>query len=204
MLVKKGILKNRRTKTYDVFTKCITSDFTSDPTLPITMKSSDYVKECWKRYVRGCTKRSNALNGNIFETIIATELYRQEIKPFYTQSTVLFVPGVEYDIVLYDMVKHAPVVLSMKTSARERFKQADLEAVALKYVHRKSETFFVMKSSKESTNLKNKLKSGEILGISEIIEADSTDMNSMIDRLRSYYKFGEAPEEKIIRGNFVN
>lgn len=199
MLVKKGILKNRKTKTYDTFTRFITSDFISDPSLPVTMNSSDYVKECWRRYVTGCKNRSKALNGSVFETIIATELYRQQIKPFYEQAQVSLVPNVDYDIILYDDEKKAPVALSLKTSTRERYKQADLEAVALKYVHRRAETYLVMIEQKEAISLKEKLNSGELLGINEIIEADSNDMDNLINRLKAY-TLATSPEMPIIKG----
>ena len=130
MLVAKNILKNKTDKTYDVFTTKITSDFIGDITLPLTMKPSDYVDECWKRYktyVASLPKKKqrtlNSLNGKIFEVIIATAFYRSKIKPFYLQASSRLVPDVDYDIVMYDKEKEIPITISIKTSSRERYKQ---------------------------------------------------------------------------------
>ncbi|MDE7137830.1 MAG: hypothetical protein K2O29_05155 [Ruminococcus sp.] len=43
-------------------------------------------------------------------------------------------PNVDFDIILYTQEQY-PIALSLKTSVRERYKQADLEGVALKNMY---------------------------------------------------------------------
>ena len=131
MLREAGIVKSK-TKAYEVFCESISDDFLSIP----EMRSSQYVSYCWELYIRNCPtgNQSNSMNGNIFELIVMSELYRQYLSPMFIQAQVAFVPNVKFDILLYSS-EHFPVGLSLKTSLRERYKQADLEAVALKYVH---------------------------------------------------------------------
>ena len=43
---------------------------------------------------------------------------------------------------------------------RERYKQADLEAIALKYVHRKALSYLVTLEANEAKSVKAKIKSG--------------------------------------------
>ena len=106
----------------------------------------DYVKVYWD----ALSADANAtLRGSIFEYIIYTLLYREGIRPFYTQAKVAFVPNVNFDTLLY--CRSTPVSLSLKTSLRERYKQADLEAIALKYVHRKSKCYLLTMDSKEAS-----------------------------------------------------
>ncbi len=53
------------------------------------------------------------------------------------------------DIVLFKEEKRSPIGISIKTSLRERYKQADLKAVALKYVHRNAENCLISLQSSE-------------------------------------------------------
>jgi hypothetical protein len=49
-----------------------------------------------------------------------------------------------------------PICISAKTSLRERYKQADFEAIALKYVHRKALSFLVTLEENEAKSVKAK------------------------------------------------
>ena len=94
---------------------------------------AEYVSKYWQAY-KNLNINNNALNGKIFELIISTIFIRENILPIYLQANVAFIPNVEYDLVLYNK-EQGPISISLKTSLRERKKQADLEAIALKYVH---------------------------------------------------------------------
>lgn len=63
-------------------------------------KSSETVKKLWQKYnkTEACT---NSMNGKILELIIAIILYISDIMPFYTNAKVYFVPGINYDILLF-------------------------------------------------------------------------------------------------------
>lgn len=73
----------------------------------------------------------------------------------------------------------------MKTSLRERYKQANLEAIALKYVHRKAENYLLTMNVKEAKSINEKISSGEILGTNKAILVTSTDFDEFIDELKS-------------------
>jgi len=204
MLCTTNIVSKRTLKVYSVFTTHISSSFTTDPTLPTTLLPSQYVANCWRRYqaYAAALPQNNALNGKIFEAIIASELYRQGLTPFFKQAKVTFVPNVDFDIVLYDTTKNIPISLSIKTSVRERYKQADLEAVALKYVHRNAKNYLIMLDGAEATSLKTKASTGDLLGIDEIIQADTTDFDNLITSLKTSTYGSPAPVE-IITGSVV-
>ena len=123
MLKKLGIVKSK-TKGYHVFMEHIAPDFMSN-----TMGPSEYVRYCWNNYENSGVERNNSLNGTIFELIIATLFVKEGILPLHLQAQVAFVPNVNFDAVLYTH-ETGPIGLSLKTSLRERYKQADLEAVA--------------------------------------------------------------------------
>lgn len=151
ILISSRILKSKN-KTYNAFIKYISSDFNS-LSLP---SPHEYVKSCWKNYKVNCPKeeQKQSLNGKIFETIIATCLYRERILPMFLQAQVTFVPNVDFDVVLFKEEQCSPIGISIKTSLRERYKQADLEAVALKYVHRNAENYLISLKSSEVDSVK--------------------------------------------------
>ncbi|MBR7067697.1 MAG: hypothetical protein IKI28_05195 [Bacteroidales bacterium] len=158
----------------------------------------DYIAKYWQ----ALEKTGNpTLHGNIFEYIIYTLLYREGIRPFYTQAKVAFVPNVNFDALLYSQL--APVSLSLKTSLRERYKQADLEAIALKYVHRRSKCYLLTMDSKEANVQKSKILSGDIIGLDEIIDCTSDDINKLITNLKAT-TFTTSIKIDVVQGNLVD
>ena len=206
MLVKLGLLKNRRLKSYQVFTKKITKDFMNDPKLPLSLTPSQYVSECWKRYQKyysslskKAQKGANSLNGKVFELIIVTALYRNGILPFYYQAKAELVPDIDYDVILFDEKEQKAITISIKTSARERYKQAALEAFAFKSVHRSSLNYLVMEDSNECKDVQVKIRNGTIIGLQQAIDANSKDFDSFIKKL-SKMQLGKTPTITLFKG----
>ncbi|WP_150139708.1 hypothetical protein [Candidatus Enterovibrio escicola] len=142
---------------------------------------SDYAFNLYNEY-KELGMNNNSMNGAIFELIISTMLIKFNITPFFIQSTVAFVPNVRSDILLYTNEK-GPVGLSLKTTLRERYKQADLEAYVLKNVHRNSETFIITASEKEADNVNTKIKNGELLALTKVY--DIKQINALISYLET-------------------
>lgn len=144
---------------------------------------SEYIRRCQDAYINSPVIKNNALNGKMFELMISSLCVKENIKPIFLQASVAFVPNVEYDAILYAEEKF-PICFSMKTSLRERYKQADLEAVALKYVHRKAESYLLSLNENEVREVKNKVKRGELLGINDVICATSEEFDNFIFLLK--------------------
>lgn len=157
----------------------------------------EYIEKYWQALIQA---GKPTLHGNIFEYIIYTLLYREGIRPFYTQAKVAFVPNVNFDTLLY--CQSTPVSLSLKTSLRERYKQADLEAIALKYVHRKSKCYLLTMDSVEAHVQKTKILSGDIIGLDEIIDCNSEDINNLILELKRI-QFTTSTKIDVVQGNLV-
>ena len=116
-----------------------------------------------------------------------TLLYREGIVPFYTQAHVTFVPSIDFDVILYkeDQYGHIPYCLSLKTSLRERWKQADLEGEALKKVHRRAKCYLLCLHEDETKRINQKIVSGEAVGIDEVVYCLTDRFDSFIDELKS-------------------
>ena len=143
------------------------------------LKPSEFIKKYWKRYKNQFESNQN-INGKVFEELIAIALIRSNILPFYMQASVAFIPNVNYDFIIYSKVQ-GPIVLSAKTSLRERYKQADLEAAALKYVHRKSESHVLSLNSNE-IEVRQRNMDG-IMAIDTFVDARSSDFDDLITQL---------------------
>lgn len=178
MLKRLGIVKSRTTG-YNVFKEHICPDFLTN-----TLSASDYVNYCWNKYLEANINRNNALNGSIFELVISSLFVKEGILPLHLQAKVAFVPNVIFDAVLYT-AETGPIGISMKTSLRERYKQADLEAIALKYVHRKAENYLFTMDREEADTLSTKIRNGDILGINKVVLTTDDSFDSFIDEMKS-------------------
>lgn len=161
---------------------------------------ANYVSMYWEAFQKH-PEGNNNLNGKIFEYILATLCVREKILPLYMSAKVAFVPNVIYDLMFYTS-ERGPICISAKTSLRERYKQADLEAIALKYVHRKALSFLVTLEEKEARSVKEKIKSGDVIGLDNVIVATSNEFNELITELKSY-QFSEPPTVKVIESNQI-
>jgi hypothetical protein len=146
------------------------------------LSPSKQVERFWRVYCTQYPLRENNLNGKLFEAILATVMLKNGISPIFIQAKVVFVPNVNFDFIIYSK-EHGPISISAKTSLRERYKQADLESVSLKYVHRKAKCFLVTMDKEEATRLERKRSNGDLLGIDEIVLGDENSFNEMIQFL---------------------
>ena len=137
--------------------------------------------------IQSCEKAgaSTSLNGGIFELALACVLIKEGLAPFYMSAQVQFVPNARFDLMLYSD-EIGPIVLSAKTSLRERYKQADLESQALRDVHRRSKTFLITLGEKEAVNVRKKIQSGDVTNLDDVILADKPEFDSFIASLKTY------------------
>ncbi|MBP8006374.1 MAG: hypothetical protein KAZ18_05700 [Acinetobacter sp.] len=155
---------------------------------------SEQVSLLWKTYCQDYPHRENNLNGKLFEAVLATIMLKNGISPIFVQAKVVFVPNVNFDFIVYSK-EFGPIAISAKTSLRERYKQADLESVSLKYVHRKARCFLVTMDKEEATRLERKRINGDLLGIDEIVLGDEDSFDEMVIFLSNLNLEEPAPVE---------
>ena len=179
-LEKIGIFKKgKESKTKMVFDK-LYNDILTKP----LNKASEFIDNHWSIYEASAYNERD-LNGKIFEALIAVLLYRCNIRPMYQQATLAFVPNAQFDIITYTQ-DFGILSFSIKTSLRERDKQADLEAFALKSVHRNSKSYLITLSKKEAINVNKKIEASEMLGLEKVILATSSEFDNFIETIQSY------------------
>ena len=160
-------------------TETIIRKLISDIYVDVDLPESQFIEKYWGKYLSEFPS-INTLNGTVFEELIAISLVRKGITPFYMQANIAFIPNVDYDFVIY-CEDIGPLVLSAKVSLRERYKQADLEAVVLKNIHRKSESYLISTNRQEVQARKGKLD--ELMAISDIIYIFSSEYDDLLDRI---------------------
>ena len=144
-----------------------------------TSSHAEFIQAMWDRYPQGAP----ATNGNVFEGLLAVAMYRAGISPIYVQAKLAFVPNVDFDFVLYSE-EFGPIVISAKTSLRERYKQADLEGMMLRNVHRRSKSYLLTLDKSAAKIANRKIGSGEILGLDEVVLADEASFNDLLEMLQ--------------------
>lgn len=140
-----------------------------------------FVREGYDKYTSNYPSKPS-LNGRIFEFLICETLVRDDLVPFYYQARFVQVANADFDIVLYHPKK--PVVLSAKTSLRERYKQADLEGLALKQVYRGAECYLLTLSD-EHGSVQQKIEDGDVSGLSACLRADTPYYDALLQELKS-------------------
>lgn len=127
-------------------------------------------------------KSNPSVNGRIFEYLIVETLSQAGIVPIYFQAKFIHVPNCEFDIVLYH--NRRPVVLSAKVSLRERYKQADLEGIALRQVYRQASQHLITLSESEAKANEPKIENGDITGLDTIVVATNSEYDDLIESLK--------------------
>lgn len=146
-------------------------------------KPNQFVTDFWHEYEKN-PARTNNLNGKIFEHAIASLLIRRGIFPFFLQVSLSFVPNCDFDIVLFPY-DEGPICLSLKTSLRERYKQADLESMALKQVHRRAKSYLLTLNCHEADLVKQKIEDGQVAALDDVICCFSDEFNELIHQLET-------------------
>ena len=159
----------------------------------------EFVRDGYEEYIRQ-NSSNPSINGKIFEWLICETLMREGATPFYYQARFEHVPNADFDIVLYD--PRRPVVLSCKTSLRERYKQADLEGMALGQVYRNAECHLITRDHVEADRVTVKIRNGDVAGLTACHVADTEAFSELVEDL-SGREFVRASVVMPIRGQFV-
>lgn len=157
----------------------------------------EYAEKYWRAF---SLSGKPAYQNIIFEHIIRTLLYREKIYPFYYHARIADVPLIQQDILFIS--NSIPISLTIKTSLRERYKQADLEAIALKYVHRKARSFLLTMNSQEAKSIKAKIPQGEVIGLDDVIDCNTDQLDDLIVLLKQM-SFCESTQIDVVTGNLV-
>lgn len=190
MLKELGIVIGTDTKAGNLFESLFPNFMEIPYNLP-----SEYISQLWNIYEAQPNRTSN-LNGKLFEYLLASLCIREGILPLYMSAKVAFVPNVIYDLMFYS-AERGPICWSVKTSLRERYKQADLESIALKYVHRKALSYLITLNEGEATGVKAKIKTGDVIGLDDVVIATKPEFDILVAELKSL-RFEEPPTVKVI------
>lgn len=144
---------------------------------------SKYVEYIWNKAQKD-ERLTRDVRGKFFELVMASCLIKNKILPFFWQAQLEFVPLANFDLVVYTE-ERGPVVLSLKTSIRERYKQAEFEAQAMKDVHRRAKNFLITMENDEAVSLQAKIDSGVLSGIDGVIVANEKSFDELIELLKS-------------------
>ena len=129
-------------------------------------------------------KPSNALRGSVFEHLMMCVFFRNDINPFFYQVNLSFVHNVTFDLVLFDTNKK-PIIISLKTSGKDAYKQVELECSAVKQVHKNCRTIYITYEDDAVRFIERKKDLSEIHNIDEIYSTQDKDFDKLIKDLSS-------------------
>jgi hypothetical protein len=144
--------------------------------------ASAYTDKLWKLLDRDID--DNNSRGSAFEFLIAFTLLRENISPFYYQVAFNNIAWAEYDILIYTE-EIGPIVLSCKTSLRERWKQAEFEAQLMKRDFPNSRSFLITMDPKESS-VASKIKNGPKSGLEKVMRPNQPAFDRLVEEIKNY------------------
>lgn len=126
---------------------------------------------------RGKSPQSiGSMSGSWLEWATLIALREKHRLPAYWQAEFAALPGNFNDVMLWSK-EHGPVIISCKTSLRERYKQADLEAVALRQ-HFPDAKFFLLTLDDDKPHVartRRKIADRELLALQAIYDETNAD-----------------------------
>ena len=89
---------------------------------------------------------------------------------------------------------------------RERYKQAEIEGMMMKQVHKRAKSYLLTLDLKEAGNVSKKIDDGRVLYIDKVCVPTEPEFDDLIKELKTYclYEPGSVPvvqSKKIIRKN---
>lgn len=146
---------------------------------------SSFIRQTWSMYEENY-ESNQSLNGAVFENLVSYILAYCGIKNIHQQAEICFVPNAIFDIFLYHSKQ--PYALSLKTTLRERWKQADLEAYALKNVFKTAKCYVLTLSESEVMARRRKYENGEDFynGLDGFVLANTEEFDDLVEELKTY------------------
>lgn len=182
-----------RRKTAEFTSLEITKDLINVSPISEDLTPSEFVNLYWDLY-KERYKGSNSMNGTMFENLIIIALGRAGIKNIYVQTELTYVPSAIFDVFLYHT--EGSYALSIKTTLRERWKQADLEALAIKQVHKDVKCYVVTLSVTEVA--RRRRNDSVYAGLDRFVLANTSEFDDLVAELLEK-DFQVAGSEPIIK-----
>lgn len=173
----------------------VTKNLLTEFPIDINATASEFVSHYWTKYKENYGN-NNSLNGLIFENIIMLALARRGIDNIYYQTELTYVPSAIFDIFLYS--EETSIALSIKTTLRERWKQADLEALAVKQVHKNAKCY-VLTLAHTEVRARRRYDS-TYAGLDGFILADTKEFDDLLEELSKLH-FSVANSVPIVKTN---
>src|SRR5207247_2294711 len=100
----------------------------------------------------------------------------KKLLPAYWQAEFKAVPNNFNDVMVWSK-EHGPVIISCKTSLRERYKQADLEALALRQFFPDAKFFLLTLDAdkRHLARIRKKILDKELLALQAVYAEDNAD-----------------------------
>lgn len=128
------------------------------------------------------SQSQKVLRGKINEFLILLYLQNHGLIFLYPQVRLFFIPDIKFDLVLFTQTKRI-IAFNFKTSLRERYKQAVVEAQQVKKLDTRFEFYLLTNNLVESHRLNQKINHGKIAGINQVIDCFSSQANVFLQTL---------------------
>lgn len=117
-----------------------------------------------------------SMGGNWLEYAMLVALKESRLTPAWWQTEFKEIPNAFNDVLLWSK-ESGPIVVSCKTTLRERYKQADAEALPVLKFYPKAKLYLICleDDANHLARVRKKIKDGELIALQAIYAADNAD-----------------------------
>lgn len=153
---------------------------------PLEVPDTPHALVCviWEAYENAEIEKGNSQRGKMLEYTVCESLARFGVGPLYFQGKFYGLLYDQYDIAAWTQDGY-PIIISCKTSLRERWKQADLEGRLLKLRFTRSKSYLITLEPNEAANTREKIENGEAAGLDQVYLADQPEFDDFVESMRT-------------------
>ncbi len=172
--------------------KAITSN---DTYLP-----SNYYRALWEKYVN--SPDFGHYDDAIFKSLILSIMVIDNIKEIHLQATLFPYLNIEHDCILYSK-ERGPIILNFSFKTIKRHNFFALQASILKQAYPHARSFLITMDEREAAVINTKIKTGQILGLDNVIVANQSSFDDLIKELKSYTLYKPDPVNVLTSARFI-
>ena len=139
----------------------------------------------------------------IFQRLIVSIFYCNKISPLYFDSSFFPYKNIEFDCATFSK-ENGPIIIHLIKNCESSLGEIINKNNLLRQIYPTLISFLVTMDAKEAANANKKIKTGQILGLDEVVVADTAAFDKLIDELKTYTLYDPEPVEVLTSTRFIS
>ena len=180
--------------------KCLQEIFKTDP-YSNNEPSSQNIAKLWRTYSN--SNHYGKYDDAIFKSIIVLSLLSKNIGNIHFNASLFPYRNIQHDCAFYSK-ERGPILLSINLNIEETYHLEAMKASILKQAYPRSKSFLITMDEREAGVVNKKIKTGLVLGLDDVIVANHSSFDDLINELQNYTLFEPEPIDFLKSTRFIS